>query len=261
MPFFQYRDRHIYYDDQGSGDAMFFIHEWNASSYAFRRLNVKYLVNSARVVSIDLPGFGHSEFVEGLQFDDFSLIIQGLMDHLGIEQCTLVGFCLGAAIAIDMYHRYPHRVRYMILIEPSLSFPKVLLPLLIPGLGPYILKNIARNRFLFSLVSARLIGPDKAINELIFKGLEGNDHKISGHYLQLLYRRTRQGDFRNSDLDIQEKCVCITGENTKALFKSNANILVKQFKISNILIISGTKHYVMMERPAEVARIMLQYMP
>jgi pimeloyl-ACP methyl ester carboxylesterase len=260
MPYYKYKDHNIFYEDQGSGHCLFFVHEWNSSSLSFRKLNLKYLVRKLRVVCIDLPGYGNSEFVEGLQFDDFSNIIIELLNYLKIQRCTLMGFCLGSTIILNFYQKYPERVKFLILIEPVLNFPKILIPLLVPKLGVAFLKYLAKHRFFFSLVGSGLIGANKSVNTQIFKGISKNDPRISEYYLQLLFKKSNHSDFRTLNVDIQKKCLCILGQDTNLLFKKNAVSLLNHFNIQDCFILNDTRHFALLEQPVRISDIIHNYL-
>ncbi|MCK9400852.1 MAG: alpha/beta hydrolase [Bacteroidales bacterium] len=260
MPYYKYKDHNIFYEDQGSGPCLFFVHEWNSSSLSFRKLNLKYLVKKLRVICIDLPGYGYSEFVEGLQFDDFSNILIELIDYLKIQKCSLMGFCLGSTIILNFYQKFPERVKFLILIEPILKFPKILIPLLIPRFGVSVFKYVARHRLIFSLIGSQLIGADKSLNTHIFNGIGRNDPKISKLYLQLLFKKNNHYDFHTLNFDTQKNCICILGENTILLFKKNAAYLLNHFNIQNCFVLNGTRHFALIEQPVEISNIIFKYL-
>jgi len=260
MPYYNYNDYNIFYEDQGYGTTLFFVHEWNSSSFSFRKINLKYLVKKIRVVCIDLPGYGNSELVKDLQFKDFSDILIGVMDHLKIQKCTLMGFCLGSTIILDFYQKYPERVKFLILIEPVLKFPKILVPLLIPRFGVAFLKYLAQHRFLFSLIGSQLIGEDKRLNNNVFKGIGRVDPKISKIYLQLLYRQNRFQNYRTLNSETQNHCICISGENTLPLFKRNAAYLLNHFNIQDCFVLNDTRHFALLEQPVKISDIILKYL-
>lgn len=260
MSYYKYKNQNIFYDDQGTGHCLFFVHEWNSSSLSFRKLNLKYFDKNYRVICIDLPGYGNSEFIEGLEFDDFTKIIIELLDYLKIQNCTLMGFCLGTTIILDLNYKFPERVKSLILIEPILRFPHILIPLLIPGFGVAFLKYLATNRFLFSLVGSQLIVPDKRIRNMVFKAIGNNDPQVSIKYLELLFKKNKQCHFRTLDFDIQKKSICILGKNTNFLFKRNAKSILDHFKIRVFFILNNTRHFALIEQPVEVSNIIHNYL-
>jgi pimeloyl-ACP methyl ester carboxylesterase len=257
MPYLKFRNKDIFYEDQGSGPCLFYVHEWNSSSLLFRKLNLKFFDQKYRVICIDLPGYGNSEFVEGLQFDDFSIILLQLLDYLKIPKCSCIGFCLGTPIVLDFNQRFPERVNFLILIEPVVKFPKILIPLLVPKFGVTFLKYLTTHRYLFNFVLKQLVGKNTRLNDQILKGIEKANPQISVRYLNLLYRENSRTNFRTLNFDIPDNCICISGENTNSIFKRNASLISKYVSINGCIILKDTGHFVLIERPAEVAMIII----
>ncbi|MDR0285225.1 MAG: alpha/beta fold hydrolase [Propionibacteriaceae bacterium] len=72
-----------------------------------------------RVVLYDLRGHGLSEVPEtgGFSLTDLGVDLFGLMDALGIETADVVGYSLGAAIAVKSLLAWPERFRSLTVIE------------------------------------------------------------------------------------------------------------------------------------------------
>jgi hypothetical protein len=119
---------------------------------------------------------------------------------------------------------------------------------------------MSRHRFLFSLASSQLIGEDEDMNKQIFKGMGRNDPRISGRYLRLLFKKTVRSDYRSLTIDIQNNCVCISGENTNLLFKKSVASILNHFSIGDHVILKNTRHYILIEQPAEISAVILGYL-
>jgi pimeloyl-ACP methyl ester carboxylesterase len=171
-----------------------------------------------------------------------------------------MGFCLGSVIILNFFQKFPDRVNSLLLIEPILKFPKILIPLLIPRVGATFLKFLANHHLLFSLVGSQLIGNEKSINEQIFQGIGRTDPGLSERYLRLLYNKHRNSDYRMLNIDLQNNCVCIVGENTNFLFKKNADSIINHFKIKECFVLAGAGHFVLIEQPDETSDIILNYL-
>jgi len=260
MSHFQYKGSNIFYEDRGSGDCLLYVHEWNGSSLSFRKFNLKHLVNDARVICIDLPGYGDSGYPDDLEFDDFSLILAGVLDHLAIGKCTLMGFCLGSAIILDFYLKFPDRVRSMILIEPVIKFPMILIPLLIPRFGTRFLEYLSKSRLLFSLVGHWVVGGGKSASTFVFKSIGKCDPVISHRYLQLMYRKHRLDERSAQYADLQNMAVCITGKKTNRIFRTNLSYVKRRFNIHACFNIDDSRHFVMIEQPEQFLKIIQGYM-
>jgi len=259
MPYFKYRNQNLFFDDRGFGNCLLFVHEWNSSSLTFRKRNLKYFEKDYRVICIDLPGYGDSEYIVGLEFDDFSNILIELLDYLKVPKCTFLGFCLGTIIILDLYKKFPERIKNIVLVEPIVTFPTILMPLLIPGFGTFFLRSIVSNRIFFSLISNQLTGAKKQLNRKVHKGISKSDPQISVEYLKLLFKKNKQSSFKTLDYDIQNNCICIFGKNTNFVFRKNAKLVLNHFNIRDYFVLEDTSHFIFLERPAEVSGIILNH--
>ncbi|MGH4029772.1 alpha/beta fold hydrolase [Actinomycetota bacterium Odt1-20B] len=73
-----------------------------------------------RVIVPDLRGYGESEVVRGkVLLGDFADDIAGLLDRLGLERVVIGGVSMGGQITMEFQHRYPERVRGLVLCDTS----------------------------------------------------------------------------------------------------------------------------------------------
>lgn len=113
----------LHYLDEGSGDAVLFIHGSGpgASGHSNFKLNYpEFAAAGHRVLVPDLPGYGASDKPEtDYTLDFFVDAMFGLLDALDIPRCTLVGNSLGGAIAIKMALDQPQRIARLVLMAPG----------------------------------------------------------------------------------------------------------------------------------------------
>ena len=107
----------LYYESRGSGPAVVLLHGGLNDSRLWDA-QMAPLSKRFRVVRYDLRGFGRSnaEPVEFWPTED----LRALLDFLKIEQATLVGLSLGGIIAADFALEHPARVRSLVLVGPGL---------------------------------------------------------------------------------------------------------------------------------------------
>ncbi|WP_338433166.1 alpha/beta hydrolase [Clostridium tyrobutyricum] len=102
-------------------DTIFFIHGWplnhNIFEYQFNVLP-KY---GYRCISIDLRGFGDSDKPwRGYSYDRLSDDVRIIIETLGLKNIILVGFSMGAAVAIRYMSRYySYNVSKLILLSAA----------------------------------------------------------------------------------------------------------------------------------------------
>lgn len=114
----------IEYLDQGEGPVMLLLHglgstkaDWDLQKEAFSE--------AFRVIAPDLRGHGNSskpvskkEYGISQCAEDMKLLLKAL----NIENCTVVGFSMGGAIAFDMALKYPKLIDKMIIVNSAPDF-------------------------------------------------------------------------------------------------------------------------------------------
>lgn len=103
----RYRDALVSFEDQGSGDAVVFIHGYTQSSSVWNFF-VKNLTDAFRVITIDLPGHGESECIGEIHpIEQMGEVIKAVLDHLKVTQAVIIGHSMGGYIALSMARVYP----------------------------------------------------------------------------------------------------------------------------------------------------------
>ncbi len=99
-------DAKIYYEDQGDGQPILFVHGWMCSSKFWQR-NVPELANKFRVVTVDLRGHGNSSKVlTGHTIRQYARDVREVIEHLGLRNSVLVGWSLGGPVVLSYYEQY-----------------------------------------------------------------------------------------------------------------------------------------------------------
>ena len=106
------------YTDRGSGPAVVFLHGWclNRTLWMYQAYE---LLETHRVLAVDLPGFGESDGLAGpYDLDRFADAVGSFVEELALEKPLIVGFALGAAVAMRLAHRHGGLVGGLALIGP-----------------------------------------------------------------------------------------------------------------------------------------------
>ncbi len=119
----QVNNRHLHYAQTGANDlpTIIFIHGTPGSWNAFEDyLKDKELQQKFRLISIDRPGFGNSDFGRAMNLADQSLIISPLLDYIKNDQPVfLVGHSLGGPMAIRLAGDNPGKINGLVLLAAS----------------------------------------------------------------------------------------------------------------------------------------------
>jgi non-heme chloroperoxidase len=86
----------LHYEDHGSGQPVVLIHGYPLDGNSWERQQRELLANGYRVISYDRRGFGRSSHATvGYDYDTFAADLNGLLEHLDLEDVVLVGFSMG----------------------------------------------------------------------------------------------------------------------------------------------------------------------
>lgn len=103
----------------GSGPPIVFVHGLSGCWPNWLE-QMAVFAESHRVISLDLPGFGHSPGKAGeLTMDGYARLLDSLLSGLGFPQATLVGNSMGGLIAAELAASHPSRVERLVLVSPA----------------------------------------------------------------------------------------------------------------------------------------------
>ncbi|MCU0448534.1 MAG: alpha/beta fold hydrolase [Bernardetiaceae bacterium] len=108
----------LHYVDEGAGDPIVFVHGNPGWSFEFRNV-IKPMLATHRCVAPDHLGFGlsdkppHWDYLPQQHADHFAQ----LLDHLQLDNLTLVVSDWGGPIGLSYVIRYPHKVRKIVILN------------------------------------------------------------------------------------------------------------------------------------------------
>lgn len=117
MPYFQSGDVKLFYQDEGQGETLLFLHGFTCD-HRMWRTQFDFFKTNNRVLIIDSRGHGKSEAPEtdysrDHRVEDTKL----LLDELGIDKAHIVGLSMGGSTLIGMAFKYPERLKSLSLIS------------------------------------------------------------------------------------------------------------------------------------------------
>ena len=124
--FYTTGERTIHYVEVGpqNSSPVLFLHGTPGSWSAFGSyLSDTHLASSLKMVAVDRPGFGLSDYGKLLtSLAEQAQVLKPLVDRL-TRECgiVLVGHSLGAPLAVRMAMDYPEKVAALVLVAPSLD--------------------------------------------------------------------------------------------------------------------------------------------
>ena len=107
--------------DAASGHAIVLVHGIGTSSRYFRPL-IHELRSDARVVAMDLPGFGASSRPrEALSIPDLARVVGSVVHDAGLTRPVLVGHSMGCQVVAELGVQEPDLASGLVLIGPTVD--------------------------------------------------------------------------------------------------------------------------------------------
>lgn len=104
----------IYYESAGEGPAILFVHAGVADSRMWRG---QMAIEGYRSIVFDQRGFGKTAWVPGPYSNRADCLV--VLDHLGVEEATLVGCSNGGETAMQLAIVAPERASRLVLVGAS----------------------------------------------------------------------------------------------------------------------------------------------
>jgi pimeloyl-ACP methyl ester carboxylesterase len=102
----------------GEGPAVLFLHGFPQHWWMWRRLMRDVAAAGYRAVAIDARGMGGSDIPQaGYGKPVLAADALAVLDHLGLETCTVVGYDHGGGVALALGHTAAERVEKLAVIE------------------------------------------------------------------------------------------------------------------------------------------------
>ena len=103
----QGEDIKVHYCDQGQGEPIVLIHGWPLSGASWEYQLAELPLHGYRVIAYDRRGFGHSSKPwNGYDYDTLASDLKAVLDHLNLQNVTLVGFSMGGGEVARYMSRY-----------------------------------------------------------------------------------------------------------------------------------------------------------
>lgn len=253
MPFFQYEGRAVYYEESGKGEPFLYLHGWNESSHSFRESIAPLLDDHYKVLTLDLPGFGKSDFFN-ISYASITRLISAFLKYMDMQEITLAGFCLGGTFALDYAIVYPQSVTKLFLLDVTLEYPLSLNAPFTPKIGRQILRFFLKTKVGNRITSKQLQSKHSPKRDF-FNSFKDTDIDVSYHYLDVVRDYSRLDHYIRVKEAIPFNIVCVEGEYSSRYVKESMRRIVTLLPNANHIQIEKAGHFFPEERPRDVVTI------
>lgn len=201
-----------------------------------------------QVISFDAPGVGRSpNRLMPTSIKEISEVALAVLDHLGIEQCDVLGYSLGGTVAQTLALHHPHRVRRLVLAATSMGLG------LVPGKWNSLIHLYNPMRYYSKLYYEKTIGPmagGQACNDPAFIERHGNLRRmhspnVLGYYMQM----AAISSFSSLRWlrDIQVPTLVVTGDDDRLIPPVNSYLLARRIPKARLVVSPGDGHLLLFD--------------
>src|SRR5215216_6831408 len=108
----------MYYQIHGSGEPMVLLHGAFMAITDDWSVWINELAKTRKVIAVDMQGHGRTgDINRDITYENLSDDVAGLLDYLKIPSADVVGYSLGAGVAMQCAIRHPEKVRKVVSIS------------------------------------------------------------------------------------------------------------------------------------------------
>ncbi len=254
----------------GAGPPLVLMHGFPDNLHLYDRL-VPHLA-SRRVVTFDFLGWGASDKPAGYPYTATNQTgdLDAVIDQLGLEQVVLVAHDASGPPAIDWALAHPERVAALVLLNtyyawtPALRRPEAIFLYSTPvlrTLARFVMRRFERlDRRLYAWQVGRFISDDDVRRETVpalyeqFRAARPAFWRLNSDLLgTVLSRRRMPAKARTFPRPVR----IVFGAEDPYLNARVARGFHALFPNSELFLLAGARHYVQVDEPEEVARLIL----
>lgn len=261
MPTAQLRDILVYYEEAGSGDPLVLIMGLGGDLQGWA-LQVPELSKHYRVITFDNRGAGRTSApdrpysIAGMAQDTIAL-----MDRLGIEKASVLGFSMGGFIAQELALAHPNRVDKLILLA-SAPYIDGYTRTVVRGLIDARRSNMSREQIVrltsAFLYSPELLDDEERYEKSILNSL-ANQWPQQDHAFIRQARAVLEFDARDRLSNIKQPTLVVGGKDDALLPIRNSQRLARLIPNATLKELPGG-HVGAMEYPNEYNQAFLEFL-
>lgn len=238
-----------YYQQTGQGKTVLLLHGWADNSATFATLQ-STLAASYCTVSLDLPGFGHTQsppVAWGLE--EYARFVQKFLAKLGHDEVyAIIGHSNGGALTILGVAKKILKTDRIVLLASS-------------GV-----RNTQRLRRLVLRIVAKtgktvvfwLPRKHKRMLQRYLYGVAGSDMLVAPH-LQETFKRTVSRDIQAEAAELRLPVLLINGSTDKAVPLSDGRKIAALIPGSHLEVLTGG-HFIHQQQPSHTAKIIKEFL-
>jgi pimeloyl-ACP methyl ester carboxylesterase len=246
----------LYFVERGSGPPLLLIHGLMITGEMFEPV-IEHFEAQHRVIVPDLRGAGRSRLLPPpYTAPQVASDLSRLLDHLGVKSAAMLGYSQGGAIAQQLVLDHPTRCSHLVL-ACTYAFNMATFRERIEGhLIPLFINILGMRRLAKLVVSQGLKKVSKEQADWVFDLVANQDRKV----MVSAWRAAMAFDSRRRLDEIKCPTLIVAASNDAAVPFHHAKMLHDGIAGSKLVVIDGTDHALIWERPDEFVRVVGEFL-
>lgn len=235
-------------DISGQGTTVLFLHGGGVSGWMWQPV-LDGLPRGVRTIVPDLPGHGRSQSSEYESHDTTIAELVVLLRENTPRGVLVVGFSLGAQLALRLAAEQPELVRHAILVSGEAK------PAPLQGLTLWLLRGaypLARREWFARLQAKQLSVPECLMNEYLRDSREISRTTLLASVGENIGFRL-PGALR----EFKGETRVVVGEKERLLMRESAQLIHESSRNSRLLVVTGAAHDIPFTRPEVLVEMIL----
>lgn len=259
------RGRHVRYVDVGAGRPVVLVHGQGAAWQWWLRV-IPAVAPHARVIALDLAGFGASEPVAaGDVFEEQVATVIGILDELRLARATIVGHSMGGLVSLKVACDHPSRLDGLMLIDSGSNImgPARLQAILL-GFRlfdwvfrfPAVPRAISRWRYLRTAFFALAVAEPRCITRALANELV--PRMAAPGFIAGMQAAGKAVAKATPDA-VRSPALVLWGRGDRIVPLSSGRQLADAIPHARLVVFDDVAHCAMLERPAETAALIADF--
>lgn len=229
----------IYYELYGAGDPVFLLHGGLANGTYFRN-QIPVLAAKYKLIVMDSRGHGRSSFDKTpISYEVMAADVLGLMDHLGIQKTSIVGWSDGGIIGLELAIHHPERLNKVVAYGANFDPTGVRL-------------DVGQNSRFNAYIAAAAADYQK---------LAPQPERWDEFLANISHMWATEPNYTEDQLkSITTPFLILDGAKEEAIDLNQTKLMALLIPNAKLVIMPDTGHFAMFEQPAEFNRIVLDYL-
>lgn len=241
----------VHYTTQGSGRPLLLLHGWGCNESTLDSI-AAVASRTHRTIAVDFPGFGRSpEPAEVWGVEDYTRLIEKMVEKLGLERPSLLGHSFGGRVSI-LYSSRHDDVDKLILVDAAGVKPRR------PLSYYYKVYSYKLMKRLLLLLYGRERGMRKI--EAMRQGRGSADYNAASPRMRAILSKVVNEDLRAVMPSIKAPALLVWGENDTATPISDARTMERLIPDAGLVSFTGCGHYSFLDNPRQFAAVLSSFL-